>query len=336
MIIFLNSNNSHFISQTQDEVRLCFEQLAKILRTREKQLLRQVQAVHNQQLSIVQSNWEFVPSIPFIKINLTKLHDLQESILKFGELESSNKTSVIVSDAEPYRIEDYEDANRDHISFDKSIKTEKRDDKDSEETSDEFPDSPCQLSFNSNSDADITSENEITVLMNYRYSSSSDGLRPYHGSPENATVETEEISSNDNKLNFPKDFSNSRSIADNLLNNSEESVIYDKNMLRTYRDCNSVPDTKENLIGEITDSFTKDDRNSNKNLSNSPDLEFVEKSEDQLAKKGQDCDQHPKQIQQWLQQILVETETEPTIHEIEQFAEISKSRFKEFQFPLET
>lgn len=49
-----------------------------------------------------------------------------------------------------------------------------------------------------------------------------------------------------------------------------------------------------------------------------------------------DRDEHPKQIQQWLQQILVETETEPVIHEIEQFAEISRSRYRQLDFSLKT
>jgi len=209
--------------------------------------------------------------------------------------------------------------------------------------SDSFPESPCEMSFNTSSEADVTLENEVTVIMNHDYSSSSDGLRDNRDSPV-LLSETKNTDTSHEKIqeNLEEDSLYSRDITDN---NYTSALEISDETFGVTRDC-SVPEAKEKPSVMETDFFTKEDdeislANVNKNLRSSTDsglpMEISEKSCDvPINKKAQDCEEHPKQIQQWLQQILVETETEPTIHEIEQFAEISKSRFKELQFPLET
>lgn len=54
---------------------------------------------------------------------------------------------------------------------------------------------------------------------------------------------------------------------------------------------------------------------------------------DKAAKDG--GDEHPIQIQQWLRQILAETETEPIIHEIGQFTKLPNTPLYR-EFPVET
>ncbi|XP_043269619.1 uncharacterized protein [Venturia canescens] len=292
----------------QEEVRLCFEQLAKVLRTREKQLMRQVEAIHNQQLSIIQSNQELSWCVPAIQINLSKRQDLEDCILKFGELLSSTGNGIEVKDAEPYKIEDYVEANKDHVTLDKCIDVECCNER-MKEISEKLNDSSnsfCELSFNASSEADTTSENEITVLMNHNYS---------------------------NDFLSPQKTKNQQ-----LLNNSstwelEVTTQITENLI--------LPGTQRNNDSLMKDDCNNSMINSDKNLccsieSGSP-VETLDANADvSTMRKSQDGEKHPKQIQEWLEQILVETETEPTIHEIEQFAEISKSRFKEFSFPLET
>lgn len=321
-------------------MRLCFEQLAKVLRTRETQLLRQVQAVQNQQLSMLQTSWNFCPSIPRVEVDLSKRQCLEETILQFGELLSSDTKRITVGDAEPYKIEEYVEANRDHISFDKSIK----DDGDKEtgvkraEGSDVFEDSPCDWSFNASSDGDVTLETEITVLLNQNYLS--DASTDNHESPEDRCGETKSTTNLADTLenNIVQDSLDFRGVQDNNRTLEHEKT---EETLRMSGDCD-VPDAKENCDVEISDYFAKeDDRVSSSATgsaeSRSPD-EIFDKIYDAPRSNGKsrDSEEHPKQIQQWLRQILVETETEPTIHEIEQFAEISKSRFRELQYSLET
>lgn len=318
--------NLIFVPQIQEEVRLCFEQLAKVLRTREKQLLRQIEAIHNQQLSIVHSNPEVPYCVPPIQINLSQRQDLEDCISKFGELSSSNGNGIEVKDAEPYKIEDYVEADRDHVTLDKCIKMEDCHERIKENLKklNDSNDSFCEMSFNTSSEADITSENEITVLINHNYSGSSDGLKNERFSPE---------------LSVPaktKDLSHVGKIENEKLLN--DCSTWELKVIAQTNTNFIVPETVENNDSPVReDSTTPSEKNRDSSTDSGSPLETSDSNVDvSTMAKPQDGEKHPKQIQQWLEQILVETETEPIIHEIEQFAEISKSRFKEFSFPLET
>lgn len=115
-----------------------------------------------------------------------------------------------------------------------------------------------------------------------------------------------------------------------LCSSNEPQVSNNFNNLSTSSSVNGISTQTENSstnVQQNNESSIQQDVDND----NDVDLKKINVNDDS---KKQDNDEHPKQIQQWLEQILVETETEPAIHEIQQFAEISKSRYKEFEFPL--
>jgi hypothetical protein len=93
-----------------------------VLKGREKQLLRQVEAIHTQQLSLVQSNSELLPATSRLDADLSTEQELAKQILIFGRIDLSN--SIAVNDSEPYKVEEYQEAAEDYVSFDKSLKSE--------------------------------------------------------------------------------------------------------------------------------------------------------------------------------------------------------------------
>ncbi|KAK0179257.1 hypothetical protein PV327_008062 [Microctonus hyperodae] len=110
------------VKKVRTEVTNYFEEIINCIKIREKQLLRQIEVVHNQQLSIAQSNCEFFCSVPPITINFdTECNNLKQLIDKLGKIDLSDNTTIVSKNAEPYQVEEYEDADHDHISFDKSI-----------------------------------------------------------------------------------------------------------------------------------------------------------------------------------------------------------------------
>lgn len=111
--------------QVQDRIRNSFERLSLGLREREKQLLRQVEAVNRQQLSLVQSSSEhLVPGDDDVdlKVDLSSEPELLERLASFGRLNLSS--ALAASNSEPYKAEEYLEASEDVVSFDKSLKTE--------------------------------------------------------------------------------------------------------------------------------------------------------------------------------------------------------------------
>lgn len=97
------------------------------LRDREKQLLRQVEAVNRQQLSLVQSSSEHLvhPATDgsvSLEVDLNLERDLLERIESFGQINLSN--ALAVNNSEPYKAEEYIEAGEDVVNFDKSLKTE--------------------------------------------------------------------------------------------------------------------------------------------------------------------------------------------------------------------
>ena len=265
--------------QVQDEIKQCFKRLVEVLKSRERQLLRQVEAIHRQHLSLVQSNLELHSSIPCLTVNLSSEEDLKTEVLQFGKIEFPDNNCVI-NDAKPYKAEDYQEANKDHVSFDKELQTGK-----------------AESSFNPNL------ANQSIELNEQNVPSSSWDL--------NAT-ELMNIQLIDEDLD----------VLSHVMN-SETSLI-DTNDSTLSSRCT------ENSIREENDSTTEE-RNEGK-------VDVVAGKGEEAFKNynvSKDNNEHPKQVQQWLQQILVETETEPIVHEVEQFSEIRKSRMY-VEFPLET
>ncbi|XP_020289647.1 uncharacterized protein LOC109857589 isoform X2 [Pseudomyrmex gracilis] len=105
-------------AQIENEIRSCFKELAEVLQTREKQLLRQAEAIYRQQLSLVETSLDFLPSSLVVLDNRS---ELEKKIRQFGNIEVHGSNGITVKDVEPYKVADYQDANNDHVSFDKSI-----------------------------------------------------------------------------------------------------------------------------------------------------------------------------------------------------------------------
>ncbi|XP_032671891.1 uncharacterized protein LOC116844468 isoform X3 [Odontomachus brunneus] len=109
-------------AEIQAEIRTCFEELVEVLRSRERQLLRQAEAIHRQQLSLVETSLDFLPSSIAV---LDGKSELEEQICRFGNIDIHGANGITVKDVEPYKVVDYQDANKDHVSFDKSITCQK-------------------------------------------------------------------------------------------------------------------------------------------------------------------------------------------------------------------
>ncbi|XP_063975291.1 uncharacterized protein LOC135161543 [Diachasmimorpha longicaudata] len=308
-------------AQIRSTVSKCFSQLSNSLKIREKQLLRQIEVIHNQQLCIIQSNWELLPSVPFININLDNWQYLESSILKLGTLELPDNDGLVVKDVEPYKIEEYEETNKDHVSFDKSIKlenhTESINSLDREMNLSESPTRSVHCDSNVGLDDPRIVEKKGEIENN----NCSPLCSPVSAAQINMAIECQDISQV-KSLNF-----NCRS-PDSSINYFEDQTI-GTTTLASKINLNSSKG--EPQILEISEIIT-DEKNSPVSVDNEP-KKIVEGSNNS---ENIERHQHPKQIQQWLQQILVETETEPVIHEIEPFAEISNSRFRELELPLRT
>ncbi|XP_078048234.1 uncharacterized protein LOC144475815 isoform X2 [Augochlora pura] len=108
----------HFL-KVQKEIKVSFAQLAQTLNAREKQLLRQSEALYRQQISLTLLNPEILP--PSITI-LDDRNTLEEQIKQFGRIELTGSNTTVITDLEPYKIQEYQDITKDHVSFDKSVK----------------------------------------------------------------------------------------------------------------------------------------------------------------------------------------------------------------------
>lgn len=122
-------------TSVQSEIRSSFARLAEALRSREKQLLRQVDALQSQQLALLQSHESVLldcsigdmPKPPMqVKADLEEEKSLLNAIQSFGKVCVNRGTIIIMDSREasystPYRLEDYQDANEDHMSSYKSL-----------------------------------------------------------------------------------------------------------------------------------------------------------------------------------------------------------------------
>ncbi|XP_044582114.1 probable serine/threonine-protein kinase DDB_G0283337 isoform X2 [Cotesia glomerata] len=261
------------VTKVRKEVSNCFEDLKNSIMAREKQLLRQIEAIHNQQLSIIQSDWKLVNSIPAIGVDLVNdCKDISLSIIKLGKIEfPDSKDNLIVKNIEPYSIHEYEDDKKDHITFDKSIQV------------------------NENYDNIIIKLSDVTFSNVSKTDNSSDSI-----------LKSKINLSSQLSLDYKTDNDCSPLCSKNNYNND--------NLINISGDNNKTINSTLNVYSELEIA-------SHNNL---PQQTIVIDNNNSIENK-QITDEHPKQIQQWLQQILIESETEPSIQEIGNITdEISK------------
>ncbi|EFN73129.1 hypothetical protein EAG_02056 [Camponotus floridanus] len=268
--IKLITNKRRFLeeksAQIEAEIKSCFNELVKVLRSREKQLLRQAEAIHRQQLSLVETSLDFLPSSIVV---LNDRSELEEQICQFGNIETYGLNGITVKDAEPYKVVDYQDANKDHVSFDKAITCQKIKDQDLS-----LP--RCKDFISDYRTLRISRCSPLLIIKRKLGLThvSLDGLHAF-GKAYSRTIQSLEMS-----------YKNTESCRLDILTHEEI----------------------ENNLQEL-----------DKEMSSQDDSELI-----RYSKQRKKNYEHPIQVQQWLQQILAETEIEPAIHEIGQFSEISK------------
>ncbi|XP_076178073.1 uncharacterized protein LOC143152154 [Ptiloglossa arizonensis] len=240
--------------QVQREIKISFARLAQTLYAREKQLLRQSEAIYRQQISLALSSQEIVS--PSILISDDR-NTLEEQIKQFGRLELTGSNSTAITNLEPYKIEEYQDVNKDHVSFDKSIK------------SSEIISSNTKMEFSSMTE-DRKMENLSSELLKTfsvaNLTEKSSHINDFQGKDSEETIDQSPNTNSEVKKN---DF-NFQSVSIN----QQEDGKYFKN-------------TGRNITEEQHNSYGL-----------------------------------PEQVQQWLDQIVLETEIEPTIHEVEKLPPI--------------
>ena len=238
--------------QVQEEIKLSFARLAQTLSTREKQLLRQSEAIYRQQVSLALSNQEVLSSSAAI---LDERSILEEQIKRFGRIELTGSNSTALTDLEPYKIQEYQDVNKDHVSFDKSIKSSEI--------------------ISSDTKIDVASTIEDRKIQNV-----SNGLKTSSASNLAETFSHAfDFQEKDSEENLDQSSETDTELQTNDLN-AQSSIAYEQEDDKSCRNsgCNTMEE-QDNSYG------------------------------------------HSEQVQQWLDQILLETEIEPTIHEVEKLPE---------------
>ena len=238
--------------QVQEEIKLSFARLAQTLCTREKQLLRQSEAIYRQQVSLALSSQEVLSSSAAI---LDERSSLEERIKRFGRIELTGSNSTALTDLEPYKIQEYQDVNKDHVSFDKSIKSSEI----------------------------VSSDTNIEV---------------------SSTVEDRKVQNVSNGLKT--------SSASNLAETSSHAFGFQERDSEENLDRCSETDTELQRNDFNARSSVADEQEDDKSYRNSG-CNTVEEQDNSYG--------HSEQVQQWLDQILLETEIEPTIHEVEKLPE---------------
>ncbi|KAH0569193.1 protein PFC0760c-like isoform X1 [Cotesia glomerata] len=280
------------VTKVRKEVSNCFEDLKNSIMAREKQLLRQIEAIHNQQLSIIQSDWKLVNSIPAIGVDLVNdCKDISLSIIKLGKIEfPDSKDNLIVKNIEPYSIHEYEDDKKDHITFDKSIQVN--------ENYDNIIIKLSDVTFSNVSKTDNSSDSILKSKINLSSQLSLDYKTDNDCSP----------------LCSKNNYNNDDNDDDRDIDTVDVNNYSDDNLINISGDNNKTINSTLNVYSELEIA-------SHNNL---PQQTIVIDNNNSIENK-QITDEHPKQIQQWLQQILIESETEPSIQEIGNITdEISK------------
>jgi len=287
--------------QIEAEIRSCFDELAKVLRCREKQLLRQTEAIHRQQLSLVETSPDFLPSSIAVLDDRT---ELEKQIRRFGNIETRGSNSITVKDIEPYKVVDYQNANEDHVSFDKSI------------TRHGNKVQPCLPRY----------KDFISDYRTLRVSS-----LPPTFSTENHLIDSWNVKE-DAFVNLKDTLSMSRCspllIIKRKLGLTHVSLdglhafdkAYPRDIQQSFK-----------MSRKTTESYVLDGLNNETMETNLREFDEAVSDQDNsepiiYPKEREKSYEHPIQVQHWLRQILAETEIEPAIHEIGQFSEISKAK----------
>lgn len=282
--------------QIEAEIKNCFNELVKVLRSREKQLLRQAEAIHRQQLSLVETSLDFLPSSIVV---LNDRSELEEQIRQFGNIETHGLNGITVKDAEPYKVVDYQDASKDHVSFDKAITCQKIKNQD--------------LSLPRCKDF-------ISDYRTVRISSLPPTFKNHLQDSQNVKSNALKILKNTLSLSCSPLLIIKRKLG--LTHVSLDGLhAFDKAYSQTIQSLEiSCKNTESCRLDILTNEEIENNlRELDKEMSSQDDSELI-----RYSKQRKKNYEHPIQVQQWLQQILAETEIEPAIYEIGQFSEISK------------
>ncbi|XP_058804957.1 uncharacterized protein LOC131672044 [Phymastichus coffea] len=329
----LISHKKRQLEETADHVRNnikgCFERLAQALKGREKQLLRQVEAIHRQQLSLVQSNLELLPALSSdLEAKLDNEQELIERLLNFGKIELAN--SIAVNDSEPYKAEEYLETSEDVVSFDKSLKTEK------------YNEIDVTSVIRRKRDSSGNHTKNITINLNCTSCETckleTDAVPPAVAGPSRLIVDRPATPTSASSGTSTSNSVQQSPLKGNMVFVEIKSPTCSENSVNPQ-----TPSTSEKYSENIFFEFetknaniepsVQQNGNTESNVSKSSEV----KSNDNNLDKAFDNNkiEHSIQIQQWLQKILTETETEPIIHEIGQFSSIPNSRLYR-EFPVET
>lgn len=261
--------------------------------------MRQAEAIHRQQLSLIETSLDFLPSSVAV---LNGRNELEEQIRRFGNIEIHGANGVTVKDVEPYKVADYQDANKDHVSFDKSITCQKIRDHWGLPRYKDFVSDYRTLRISSLPPAFLI-ENRLRDVQNIK-SNMSMPLTLSECSP---------------LLIIKRKLGLTHVSLDGL-------HAYDRAYPRSVRSFEMSPDIDDlcELRASLANETTEDDlQELEKEVTSQDDAEvtIIECPKEQEKKH-----EHPMQVQQWLRQILAETEVEPAIHEVGQFSEISNAK----------
>ncbi|XP_050456976.1 uncharacterized protein LOC126854379 isoform X1 [Cataglyphis hispanica] len=299
--IKLIANKRRFLeeksAQIEAEIKNCFNELAKALQAREKQLLRQAEAIHRQQLSLVETSLDFLPSSIVV---LNDRSELEERIRQFGNIETHGLNGITVKDAEPYKVVDYQDANKDHVSFDKAITCQKIKNQDlSLPRCKDFISDYRTLRISS---LPITFKNHLQDSQNVK----SNALKIFKN--------TLSLSGYSPLLIIKRKLGLTHVSLDGL---HAFDKVYSRTIQSLEMSCKNTESCRLDIL--TNEEIENNLRELDKEVSSQGESELI-----RYSKQRKINYEHPIQVQQWLQQILAETEIEPAIHEIGQFSEISK------------
>ena len=111
--------------QAQSEVQSVFARLSEALQSRERQLLRQIDVAHSQQLALVQSRSENERSVqvPHLTVDLAMEPPALDIISSLGSVGLAGGGLVVLNANGSFlqSVEDYQDANLDHMSMFKPV-----------------------------------------------------------------------------------------------------------------------------------------------------------------------------------------------------------------------
>lgn len=252
-------------------------------------MLRQTEAIHRQQLALVETSSGFLPSSIVV---FDGRNELEEQIRHFGNIETKD---IAVKDVEPYKVADYQDANKDHISFNKSITCKIRD----------HLKLPRYKDFMSNYGTLRISSLSPTLFIENPLRLSRD-----------IKIDALSLSGCSPLLVIKRKLGLTHVSLDGL-------HAFDRAYPRNIRSFDISCKSEESCeLSVLTNETVKNDlQEIERKISSQNDAELIKYPE-----AREENYEHPMQVQEWLRQILAETEIEPAIQEVGQFSEISKAK----------